>query len=60
MKDIAELVKVDIEKRIEQGIKIYGERLRINNGRNPLQDAYEEALDLCLYLKQAIEEKKQG
>jgi len=28
------------------------------NGRDALQDAYEEALDLACYLKQAIEERK--
>lgn len=57
-KDIASLVKEDIEKRIEKGVEIYGERLRVFNGRNALQDAYEEALDLVLYMKQFIEENK--
>ena len=34
----------------------YGEPLTTGNGRDALRDAYEEALDLCLYLRQALEE----
>jgi len=56
MTDIATLVKNDIESRAEKGVKTYGERLRPNNGRDALWDAYEEALDLCMYLRQKIEE----
>ncbi len=47
----------DIVKRKEHGIKKYGTALQPNNGRDALQDAYEEALDLCQYLKQAIIER---
>lgn len=57
VKDIAEMVKQDIEVRAEIGEKTYGERLRAFNGRDALWDAYEEALDLCMYLRQTIEEK---
>ena len=57
MKDLFELVKDDIEKRAEIGLKKYGERLKPNNDRDALQDAYEEALDLAMYLKQAIVER---
>lgn len=56
--DIATLVKEDIEIRAEKGAFIYGSRLRPNNGRDALWDAYEEALDLCMYLRQRIEEDK--
>jgi hypothetical protein len=28
-----------------------------NNGRDSLMDAYQEALDLVMYLRQAIEER---
>ena len=56
--DIIELVKKDLDKRAEIGLKKYGERLKPNNGRDALQDAYEEALDLANYLRQAIEERK--
>jgi len=56
--DIFEQVKQDIEQRAEKGIKKYGERVKFYNGRDALQDAYEEALDLAMYLKQAIIEKE--
>ena len=57
-RDISELVKADIEKRAELGQLKYGERLKPNNGRDALIDAYQEALDLCMYLRQLIEERK--
>ena len=56
--DIAKLVQSDIELRTEIGKKKYGERLMPNNGRNALWDAYQEALDLCMYLRQKIEEDR--
>ena len=56
--DIARLVQQDIERRAEAGEKTYGERLTANNGRNALVDAYQEALDLCMYLRQQIEEDR--
>jgi hypothetical protein len=46
----------DIQARAALGERKYGERLRAFNGRNPLQDAYEEALDMANYLKQALVE----
>lgn len=57
MKDIADQVIEDIKKRKVQGKKKYGVPLRANNGRDALQDAYEEAQDLSLYLKQAMVER---
>jgi hypothetical protein len=57
--DIADLVCRDIQARAALGEKKYGERLRANNGRNPLQDAFEEAADLCMYLRQRLEEERQ-
>lgn len=54
---IADLVINDIKRRKIDGIKKYGTPLQAGNGRDALQDAYEEALDLCQYLKQAIEER---
>ena len=36
------------------GIRKYGTPLQPDNGRDSLQDAYEEALDLCVYLKNEI------
>jgi hypothetical protein len=55
--DIMPLVIEDLKKRTEKGIKEYGEPLKANNGRDALWDAYEEALDLVQYLRQAIEER---
>lgn len=38
-------------------LKTYGRPLETFNGRNPAQDAYEEALDLAVYLRQLLEER---
>lgn len=54
---IQDLVVQDIEARKELGIRRYGTALQANNGRDALQDAYEEAIDLCMYLKQLIVER---
>lgn len=53
-----DLVIEDMRKRREFGQRKYGTLLQANNGRNPLQDAYEEVLDLAVYLRQAIEEQQ--
>ena len=55
---IWDLVKEDINERKEDGIKKYGTPLQAGNGRDALIDAYQEALDLVVYLRQAIEERK--
>ena len=57
-KPVVAQVMIDLTERMEIGIKTYGEALRANNGRDALQDAYEEALDLACYLKQAMIEKE--
>lgn len=54
---IAPLVIADIQQRIEKGAKQYGEPLTSHNGRDALQDAYEESMDQTLYLKQALIER---
>lgn len=59
-KPVVSQVMVDLMERMEVGIKTYGEALRPNNGRDALQDAYEEALDLACYLKQAMIERDQA
>lgn len=48
----------DMEDRRKHGIEKYGTPLQPFNGRDPLIDAYQEALDLCVYLRQAIEERQ--
>ena len=55
---IVDLVMQDLQERKELGIKRYGTPLQAHNGRNSLVDAYQEALDLCIYLRQVIEEQK--
>lgn len=49
-------VAVDIARRKEIGVARYGQPLQAGNGRNALRDAYEEALDLLVYLRQYQEE----
>lgn len=55
--DIWPLVVRDMVLRDQVGKKRYGTPLQANNGRDPLMDAYQEALDLCAYLRQAIYER---
>lgn len=52
------LVIEDMIERDNIGRQRYGTPLQANNGRDALIDAYQEALDLCVYLRQAIEERK--
>ncbi len=54
---IYKLVVNDMVNRAEHGVKTYGTYLQAHNGRNALLDAYEEALDLSVYLKQALVEQ---
>lgn len=58
--DIAVLVQKDIEMRAVIGEQTYGERLRAHNGRSALIDAYQEALDLAMYLRQELEETSES
>jgi hypothetical protein len=54
---IWELVISDMKERDSVGRERYGVPLQANNGRDALIDAYQEALDLVVYLRQAIEER---
>ena len=54
------MVLTDLTNRAFEGVKKYGEPLKASNGRDALVDAYQEALDLCMYLRQAIEERNNG
>lgn len=56
-KDILPLVVADLRERDKIGTIKYGTTLQSHNGRDSLVDAYQEALDLCMYLRQAICEK---
>ena len=55
---VLRLVEQDMKDRDSEGLKRYGTRLQPCNGRNALTDAYQEALDLVVYLRQAIYEKE--
>lgn len=51
------LVIRDMAQRDDTGRRRYGTRLQPYNGRDSLRDAYEEALDQCVYLRQALYER---
>jgi hypothetical protein len=50
--DVVDALVNDIYTRAEKGLDTYGTYLKTDNGRDALQDALEEALDLAVYLKQ--------
>jgi len=50
-------VLADIIARAEAGRSKYGTYLQTNNGRDALLDAYQEAIDLVMYLRQALLER---
>lgn len=52
-----DLVIQDMRKRDEIGTQKYHTHLQPFNGREVLIDAYQEALDLVVYLRQLIYEK---
>lgn len=47
----------DIAERDRMGTKKYGQRLTPGDGRDSLVDAYQEALDLVVYLRKALYER---
>lgn len=55
--DIADLVMADIQARVAAGLQKYGTKLQTHNGRDALMDAYQEAIDLVMYLRQAMAER---
>lgn len=56
-KDVLPEVLADLQARSDFGIRKYGTPLQSHNGRDALMDSYQEALDLVMYLKQAIMER---
>lgn len=50
---LPEWLIADMRERHELGVKRYGTPLRVWNGRDPVVDAYQEALDLIVYTQQA-------
>ena len=55
--EVMELFLKDLKARYEEVVRRYGVPLQPFNERDALQDAYEEAIDLALYLRQAIYER---
>lgn len=55
---VLDLVLKDLQDRAEKGKTKYGTYLMTHNGRNTLMDAYQEALDLVMYLRQALYEQE--
>jgi hypothetical protein len=47
----------DMSDRDQEGRRKYGTPLQPHNGRDTLIDAYQESLDLCVYLRTAIFER---
>jgi hypothetical protein len=54
---VLDFVLKDFIDRAELGKTRYGTYLETNNGRDALVDAYQEAMDLVMYLRQAILER---
>lgn len=52
-----DLVLADMQDRDQVGLARYGTRLQAHNGRRALTDAYQEVLDLAVYLRQEIQER---
>ena len=59
-KQVWPLVIKDMLERNEAGAVKYNRYLQTDCPDNMLQHAYEEALDLCVYLKTQIEKQKQN
>ena len=54
---VSDQVKGYLDQRKELGIRRYGKALQAHNGRDPLRDAFEEAVDLTMYLGQVLIER---
>jgi len=50
----------DMLARDVEGRRKYGVAHQHDNGRDHLVDAYQEALDLCCYLRAELERRKAG
>lgn len=54
---VPEVMK-DLTDRLAKGVKTYGTPLTSHNGRDGLQDLYEELLDAACYVKQLMMERE--
>ena len=57
MTSIQARVRADLEERERLGIERYGTPLMPDNGRDALQDLYEELLEACCYIIQVMVER---
>lgn len=57
-KRVLDYVIRDLIERAEVGRGRYGTYLMTHNGRDALMDAYQESLDLAMYIKQEIIERE--
>lgn len=53
---VQDLVIADVGARRDVGIERYGTVLQVFNGRSGILDAYQESLDLVVYLRQVLAE----
>lgn len=58
--DLLTEVLVDMAERDSVGRARYGVPLQAHNGRDALVDAYQEALDMTVYLRQSVAEVPWG
>lgn len=56
----ADAMIADMRERDKAGRARFGKPLCAHNGRNAFKDAYQQALCLVAYLRQAVEEKEHG
>jgi len=54
---VIDYVLADMAERAAMGVIKHGMPLQTHNGRDALWDAYQEAMDLCMYLRQEILER---
>lgn len=59
MANICNLIVDDLKLREALGLRKYRRTLADAGGRDWLQEAYEEVLDVAFYLRKEIEERKQ-
>ena len=55
--NVTDAVVADMKERSKIGTEKYGTPLMTHNGRKPLVDAYQEVLDMAVYIKQELLEK---
>ena len=56
-REVLPLVVADLHERIKVGVLTYGSPLAVESENDALRFAYEESLDLCLYLRQELERR---